>query len=493
MKKISILFLALLAVFCGTWIMKMKSPVNRPNDAQAGTSSPWWENGDTPEADPEWVLDPEIPANYIPVPGAIEIYMVVDDDGNIIKYRERTQQEDGSWVWNDVNPDIPENYEPVPGLPNVYKVTNADGSVSYFKYIRNDDDTYAFVPVDSEGNPIEEKKEDTDPNAIPKNYVRIKDTNIYGVYNEHGVCIGYKERRFDAEKNEYYWVDAEKPVFEDKKPNSGNSSGNNKGDTTKPTETTPNQGGTKPKPTDPKPTNPDNGTTSPSNPTTNPGTNTTNPTVPNDDSGYTETETLTTQETKGGWVITYETIVTRVYDKNGELIKTSKVGPNEVSRRQLTEGDTNIPDPSKIASTLQAEYARVSVGMVFKDDMVQEVINIINTERVAAGMPAFVLNRTSDAGYISAIKACDMAIYNHSDPDSPMYGTASEICERFGVETKGATEVQWKTYNDTSEQIARRLYLLYGEELTTENHSEIGLTIVAKGAYYYVNLFLLER
>lgn len=48
-------------------------------------------------------------------------------------------------------PDIPENYEKVEGLENVYKVTNSDGSISYVKYVRNDDDTFTFVPVDKKG------------------------------------------------------------------------------------------------------------------------------------------------------------------------------------------------------------------------------------------------------------------------------------------------------------------------------------------------------
>lgn len=115
-----------------------------------GKGENWWLNNDE-SVDSDGVLDPEIPLNYIPVPGSIELYMVIDDDGNIVKYRERKQQEDGSWVWKDVNPDITADYEPVPGLDNVYKVTNKDGTVSYYKYIRNDNDTFAFIPVDENG------------------------------------------------------------------------------------------------------------------------------------------------------------------------------------------------------------------------------------------------------------------------------------------------------------------------------------------------------
>lgn len=473
MKKMTIVFMVLLVAFCGTWIFKMKSPVNRPQDANATQNSPWWDNTDFPEADPEWILDPEIPANYIPVPGSIELYMVIDENGEIIKYRERTKQEDGSWVWKDVNPDIPDDYEPVPGLENVYKVTNKDGTVSYYKYIRNDDDTFAFVPVDEKGNPLKtEEEEKEDPNAIPKNYVRIKDTNIYGVYNEHGVCIGYKERRFDAKTGNYYWVDAEKPVDTDQ-------------DATKPT-----------KPSEPtdnnhNPSVPTYPIVTPSQPTSSTTPN--NPTTPSTPQNYTFTEVITSTEVKGGWVITYETTITKVYSPTGELISTKKDGPKEVSRVQASENTDNVPDPSKIAATLREEYARVSVGLVYKDDMVEQVLQVINTERATAGKPIFVLDKNSDAYLLAAIKASDMAIYNHSDFDSPMYGTAGDLCDRYKIAVKDISDIQWKAYNATAEEIARRLYLLHGNALTNENYSDIGLSIVAKGAYYYIDLILIQK
>ncbi len=128
---------------------KMKHPINRPENVKEDTETPWYETKyQAPKADDEWTLDPEIPLNYIPVPGEDELYMVVDDSGNITNYRKRVKQADGSWVWQDVNPDIPDNYEKVDGLDNVYKVTNKDGTTEYKQYVRNDDDTYCFVPVD---------------------------------------------------------------------------------------------------------------------------------------------------------------------------------------------------------------------------------------------------------------------------------------------------------------------------------------------------------
>lgn len=191
MKRITLTFMILLSVFFTIWGVKMKHPINRPENVKEDTETPWYETKyQAPKADDEWTLDPEIPLNYIPVPGEDELYMVVDDSGNITNYRKRVKQADGSWVWQDVNPDIPDNYEKVDGLDNVYKVTNKDGTTEYKQYVRNDDDTYCFVPVDEKGNPLDLKN---DASTISKNYVHA-DGNIYALYNKDNVKMGYRER-----------------------------------------------------------------------------------------------------------------------------------------------------------------------------------------------------------------------------------------------------------------------------------------------------------
>lgn len=143
MKRITLTFMILLSVFFTIWGVKMKHPINRPENVKEDTETPWYETKyQAPKADDEWTLDPEIPLNYIPVPGEDELYMVVDDSGNITNYRKRVKQADGSWVWQDVNPDIPDNYEKVDGLDNVYKVTNKDGTTEYKQYVRK---KYYFI------------------------------------------------------------------------------------------------------------------------------------------------------------------------------------------------------------------------------------------------------------------------------------------------------------------------------------------------------------
>lgn len=146
MKRITLTFMILLSVFFTIWGVKMKHPINRPENVKEDTETPWYETKyQAPKADDEWTLDPEIPLNYIPVPGEDELYMVVDDSGNITNYRKRVKQADGSWVWQDVNPDIPDNYEKVDGLDNVYKVTNKDGTTEYKQYVRKDANPFVIV------------------------------------------------------------------------------------------------------------------------------------------------------------------------------------------------------------------------------------------------------------------------------------------------------------------------------------------------------------
>ena len=102
MKRITLTFMILLSVFFTIWGVKMKHPINRPENVKEDTETPWYETKyQAPKADDEWTLDPEIPLNYIPVPGEDELYMVVDDSGNITNYRKRVKQADGSWVWQD--------------------------------------------------------------------------------------------------------------------------------------------------------------------------------------------------------------------------------------------------------------------------------------------------------------------------------------------------------------------------------------------------------
>ena len=311
MKKIIIILSLLVVVFIGVWTAKLKTPMDANDPYANGLSeeSPWWEvlpEGTWPTPDDEWVLDPEIPDNYIPVLNGDELYMVVDDDGNIVRYRQRIRQEDGSWLWQDVDPNIPQDFVPVEGLENVYMTTDDDGTVRYYRYTRNADDTFFFTEVDAEGNPLPEEQPAAD--EIPPNFIRVSG-NIYAIYNEHGVLIGYKERVL-REDGTYAWVECDAPS------DTGQNSGRIPGVSVE-----PSGGGTG----DIYIVAGDGG---------------------EEKTGYQETNTYTETKQEDGWTIVYETIVTRVYDLEGNLISTKKDGPTEINRFPTTAINSEILPPA---------------------------------------------------------------------------------------------------------------------------------------------------
>lgn len=307
-KKLLLIPPILLVIFLGVWIFKIRQPIDNPNDINITDETPWWEvvrEGETPTASADWVLDPEIPSNYIPVLGQKELYMVVDDDGTIIKYRQRTQEKDGTWIWSDTDPHIPDNYVAVEGLENVYRAESVDGTVTYYRYTRNEDDSYYFTVVDENGEEI--KTDALTEDEIPKNYVHVSG-NVYAVYNEYGVLTGYKERCVDDAGN-YYWQDCQKP----KEQNTGSYNGsggqhaviegnggdiniNNEGDFF-------------------------------------------------EDNTYQEKETTTETKVEGNWKVVYETTTIRIYDSKGKLVSTKTEGPTEVNRYPATGFTDSLAQP----------------------------------------------------------------------------------------------------------------------------------------------------
>jgi uncharacterized protein YkwD len=483
LKKTVLLFAALLIAFAGIWAFKLTRPLT-PLDAYAygidAESGAWWHIGQEPEqeitAESDWRLDPEIPGNYIPVLGADELYMVIGDDGKIIGYRHRYKAEDGSWIWEDVDPNIPENYELVEGFTDLYRVVGADGSIRYFRYTRNEDDTYFFTECDADGNPLEDNNPDGD--EIPDNFVRITG-NVYAVYNEHGVLIGYKERILNPDGT-YSWIDVDEPVIPERSKllSSGRTSGDGSGG---------GDSGDSWRIVDLQIPGYSGGSGGDINVIIDPGS--TVQTKPKDDGGYVETETYTDSKTEGGYTVIYETTITKTYNKDGILVSTKKDGPHEISRYNSIPGgnDPQTPNPARIEATLQAEYTRVTNGLSFDTNLANSVLAGLNAQRAAAGLAPLAMAQ-GDLYMAACLKAADMAIYNHSDFDSPMYGTINNLLVRFGVEVGSPCETLWKTSAKTADQINERFMAQSAsyESRMSEYCTQAAIAIVSQNGYIYI-------
>lgn len=113
-------------------------------------------NSEFPDTSHNQRIDPEIPQNYIPVLGENELYAVIDERGYIKKYIQREKTEDGGCVvWTEMSScGLSNRFEALTNLENTFKVTAENGIVSYYKYVRDDNDTYTFVPVDENGREL---------------------------------------------------------------------------------------------------------------------------------------------------------------------------------------------------------------------------------------------------------------------------------------------------------------------------------------------------
>ena len=443
MKNIFITLGILLTAFFVSWGIKARMPVERPDNVITNTDVPWYMSSYSSTVENEWMLDPTIPDNYIPVPGEDEVYMIVDTSGNITGYKHRYMQEDGTWVWEDANPDIPDNYELVEGSENLYKVTDAEGNVTYYLYVRNEDNTYAFVPCDEFGVPYYDGE---DAEIIASNYVH-EDGNIYSVYNDNGVKVGNAER-VKNEDGTYTWKNsdglgemavAEMPTKENPKDSIVIKNDNNNGN---------------------KKTNGD-------------GT-------------YTETNTSSNTVTENGYSVVYETKVINTYDRDGNLLFTKQEGPTEVSRTPL--GASADPDTSLIKGSLDEEYARVSSLVSYNTDLANQVLSNLNSERANQGLNPLTMDTNSESYKLACIRAGDMATYNFSSSSSPMYGTLDDRVSRWGCSSANASENVWKAGNKSADEIHARFQAYDGsrEVRMSEQYTEVGIAIVSKDGQLYI-------
>lgn len=536
--------------FLGIWTYKIKTPVNRPDEYTDGydeNAGAWWDTSQI-TVDDDWKLDPEIPLNYMPVPGEDELYMVVDNNGTITGYRKRTKQIDGSWLWSDVNPDIPDDYEAVDGLDNIYKVTALDGSVTYYKYIRNNDDTYAFVKVDENGNAINKNRDAT---TIDGKHVHITG-NIYSELNDNGVVIGY-DRRIDNGDGTFSWMETTLPELRDMSKYANNLGefgsslssdamsingngpisldtsdvdkmaqqmaeandkiANSAGDTynisiTQNPDSSDDSGYMEPSTDfsidsfegfdDLNDSSFDIDTSIDSSSGSsleeiidlNPST----PTVINNSDG-THTEIEIVRETKkvDGWTSTYETYVKKTYDDAGNLISTISEGPYEVDSTQniVKETEPVQADISKKEENLTDESSRVTGSYTYKTDLANDVFALLNAQRVSNGLSTLKLSE--DAMRIAMLRSADMAAYDTSSEDLPTYGTLGTMLTEYSVDCTDPGENLWKSIIRSADDIHTRFQALesarnirMGTTVTS-----YGIGIVESNGYYYICEVLL--
>lgn len=480
MKRVVPIFLVLLIAFCFVWVIKPKSIIN--NDViLTDNSGAWWLSGDGKKisVDKEWILDPEIPENYVPVPDEDELYMVIDDDGAILQFRKRVLQDDGSWVWTTVQ----EHSQLTPtDIENVFEVTS-NNTTEYLKYIRNKDNTYAFEKSDANGNII--GYDVPYGPSIPDNYIKVDD-NTYAVTNKYGVIIEYKNRYVDSDGNNTWKKTDNTGKIPMVQTGSTTSSTIDKpvsttsslpqwtlpatSSTTKATFTTPNE------------------TKLPVTSTTTKSENSSSTPKPVENDTYTETETTTLVEVDGGYEIKYQIKIIKTYSADGTLISTKRENPVEISRKKIVPNVNETPDKNKIEKSLVNEYIRMTSSIEYEDETAEKLFALLNNQRKTNGVGTLSMNKNSDAYMLARIFAADMVLYNHADETSPLYGSLNDLIAKYSNNIQYSSSNIWKCSSKTAEQINTRFQTLENSKNIRMNNvfTDVGIAIVEKDGYLYI-------
>lgn len=480
-RPLIVIFLGLLSSLFVTWSVKAKNPVGRPENLQEEMVQKWYESSYTaPKASDEWKLDKTIPANYVPVPGEDQLFMVVNDAGEITGYRQRAQMADGTWIWSDVNPDIPDNYEQVNGLKDVYMVVDADGNKSYVKYIRNADDTFCFVAVNEKGEPLDLND---DAEKIPKNYIH-ETGNTYALYDDNGVLVGYRER-VQNDDGTFEWQVTDPPqnklaLYQNGFGQTLQDSQNAAADAAQGSGGGSDQGAYN------YGYNPDGYDTDyreqqPTEPFV----------VDNADGTFTETVTEVYTVTENGEKVTYQTDIITVYDiETKEIISTKQEGPYKIGSQKLSGEEAN-PDPSHAADTVDGETSRVGSKASYDTGKAGEVAAKLNAERTKQGKSALSVDTSGELYKLASIKAADMATYNYSSKTSPTYGTLNDMINKWGLSVKSPGENTFIFSNKSASDIHTRLQAAEDTRSVrmSEDYRSIAIAIVNKdGQQYYVEV-----
>ena len=449
-------------ILSSVWYYKSNEPIDTNNtDINNGFlwhELPVWADVST---DASHFLDPDIPTNYIPVPGMEETYMVLNEDGTVNCYRQRSKDGSGNWVWSVViADDMPVSLRTSVIDDDIFSFIGSRGDGEFYRYVRNGDDSYAFVPVDETGADVGYIAPQGD--SLPENFVLVQD-NIYASLDNHGVIIKLWERNIN-DLGAVYWQEIHRPY---QIAGSGI--------------------------TDPYSDWDYNHFSPDTTPITTSGPVTTGKAELPGGIELLEGQTYTTEsfiesKTTGGWKVTYETVYTNIYNADGSLYATHKDGPNEIERIQVFEQQTDLSrDAASIETNIQAEVIRVSNGLDYKRDIASSVLEGLNAYRAESGLSPLTMTYDSDAGRLSTIFAADMAKYNYGDIESPLYGTVEELAKRYGINNAVSINV-WRCGEKSSEEINTRLQTAESSRNVRMDagKTNVGISIVARNGFFYI-------
>ncbi len=168
---------------------------------------------------------------------------------------------------------------------------------------------------------------------------------------------------------------------------------------------------------------------------------------------------------------------------------------NLVNEKCQKEAPVKVNAPSKPAATEtpaeQEETAQESAPSASMGAYEQQVVDLVNKERAAAGLPALKVN-TKLAG-VAEMKAEDLRDKNYFSHTSPTYGSPFDMMKQFGISYSSAGENIAKGQK-TPDSVMNGWMNSSGHKANILNTSftEIGVGYVtdSNGTTYWVQMFI---
>lgn len=134
----------------------------------------------------------------------------------------------------------------------------------------------------------------------------------------------------------------------------------------------------------------------------------------------------------------------------------------------------------------------MSGSVTYDTDKANEVLAKLNAERTNQGLAGLSMDSNSEAYKLACIRAADMAIYNYSASESPLYGTLDDMVSRWGCTTANASENIWKAGNKTADDIHSRLQAYEGSRNVRMSaaYTQVGIAIVEKTVRHILQKYI---
>lgn len=138
--------------------------------------------------------------------------------------------------------------------------------------------------------------------------------------------------------------------------------------------------------------------------------------------------------------------------------------------------------------------ARVSGKVSYDTTKAAELLAKLNADRASAGLGQLQMNTNSLTYKLAVLKAADMAIYDYSSDDSPLYGTLSEMAQKYGGNGDDISENVWKVSVKSADEIDAKFQSNEGSRdlRMSTGYTQVGIAIVEKNNQDYIAEVYLE-